>query len=327
MKAAVMRTLEDDPLLLFRSLDAQAHGLIIRPLNHAVLMLDIKKIFKSWPRLVIVDGLDECGKPKDQRYLLEVLSTIVKQLSYPLLFLVASRPEQAIRDAVNKEPLRTLTTRLALDDAHEADSDIKLFLQSKFDEIKQNHPAGGYLPKPWPSREELGRLVEKSSGQFIYASTVVKFVDSSHHLPQDRLDIVFGLSPSEIATPFAELDALYHQIFSSVAYIKKALEILTVLILFKDLPPRPSLLDAFFSYKPGMTGIIFTDLHSVLRLPLPEEKEGEIKIMHASLSDFLLDPERSGNFFIDMGAGLDAITRRILKCVQKTGTKPKLQQF
>lgn len=141
MKAAVVKVLEDDPLS--HSLHAQAHGLIIRPLNDAFTIMGNKKILNFRPRLVIIDGLDECGKPKDQRYLLEVLSTIGKQLSYPLLFSVASRPEQAIRKAFNKEPLRILTTRLALDDAYEADSDIRIFLQSKFDEIKQNHPAGG----------------------------------------------------------------------------------------------------------------------------------------------------------------------------------------
>jgi hypothetical protein len=83
MKAAVVKALEDDPLLLSYSLDPQAHGLIICPLNDAVLMLGSKNILKSRPRLVIVDGLDECGKPKDQRYLLEVLSAIAKNLSYP----------------------------------------------------------------------------------------------------------------------------------------------------------------------------------------------------------------------------------------------------
>ena len=324
MKVAVMKALKDDPLLLSHSLHAQAHGLIIRPLNNAFAMMGDKKIFKFRPRLVIIDGLDECGKPKDQRYLLEVLSTITKQLLYPLLFFVASRPEQAIRDAFNKEPLRILTTRLALDDTYEADSDIRIFLQSKFDEIKQNHPAGGDLPEPWPSREELGRLVEKSSGQFIHASTVVKFVDSSHHLPQDRLDIVFGLAPPEVATPFTELDALYHQIFSSVVYIKNALEILMVLILFKDLPPRPALLDIFLSYKPGTTRMTLSDLHSILRLPPAKEKEGEIKIMHASLSDFLLDADRSRNFFVGVDAGVNVITRCILKSVLKKGMRPKL---
>ena len=93
MKAAVVKALEDDPLLLSHSLEAQAHGLIIAPLNNAVLMSGNKMILKSRPKLVIVDGLDEYGQPKDQRCLLEVLSAIVKQLSYPLLFLVASRSE------------------------------------------------------------------------------------------------------------------------------------------------------------------------------------------------------------------------------------------
>jgi len=282
------------------------------------------EVLKSWPKLVIIDGLDECGEPKDQQYLLEVLSTMAKRLSYPLLFLVASRPEQIIRDTFNRDPLRGVTTRLALDDAYEPDSDIRRFLRSKFDKIRQSHPAGGDLPNPWPSIEELKRLVEKSSGQFIYASTVIKFVDSPHHLPQDRLDIVFGIAPPELATPFAELDALYDQIFSSVIYIEDALKILRILLLFTNLPPRPSLLDRLLSYKPGTTRMRLSDLHSVLRVPAAEEEDGEIKILHASLSDFLLDPYRSGDYFIDMEVGFDTITRHILNSVLKKGTGSEL---
>jgi len=270
-RKAVTKALKDSfSLLLSHSLDAQAHTLITRPLNDATSRIGDTEVLKSWPKLVIIDGLDECGEPKDQQYLLEVLSTMAKRLSYPLLFLVASRPEQVIRDAFNRDPLRGLTTRLALDDAYEPDSDIKMFLRSKFDKIRQSHPAGGDLPNPWPSREELRRLVEKSSGQFIYASTVIKFVDSPHHLPQDRLNIVFGIAPPELATPFAELDALYDQIFSSVIYIEDALEILLILLLLTNLPPRPSLLDRFLSYKPGTTRMRLSDLHSVLRVPAAE---------------------------------------------------------
>ena len=46
--------------------------------------------------------------------------------------------------------------------------------------------------------------------------------------------------------------------------------------------------------------------------------------MHASLSDFLLDPYRSGDYFIDMEAGFDTITRYILNSVLKQGTRPEL---
>ena len=111
-----------------------------------------------------------------------------------------------------------------------------------------NHPAGADIPRGWLSNYDTLQLVEKSSGQFIYASTVVKFVESMCHLPQERLEVVFGLVTSEIATPFAELDTLYNQIFTSIIQIEKALDILMVLILFTQLPPQPDILDCFFSY-------------------------------------------------------------------------------
>jgi hypothetical protein len=103
-----------------------------------------------------------------------------------MLFLVVSRPEQTIRDTFNAEPLCS-TKRLALDDSYRPDDDIKLFLQSRFDEIKQNHPWRDLLPPEWPSDSDLDRLVKKSSVQFIYASTVMKYLDSPYHRPLHHL--------------------------------------------------------------------------------------------------------------------------------------------
>ena len=48
-------------------------------------------------------------------------------------------------------------------------------------------------------------------------------MESTCHLPQERLEVVFGLVTPEIATPFAELDALYNQILSTVIQIEKGL--------------------------------------------------------------------------------------------------------
>jgi len=138
IQVAVAKAMKDDLFLLSRSLDAQANSLITQPLNDAVLTMGNKKLLECRPRLVIIDGLDECGKPNDQRYLLEVLSTTARQLTYPLLFLVASWPEQVIRDAFNNsEPLRRSTTFLALDDAYKVDMDIQISRQRKFNVITQ----------------------------------------------------------------------------------------------------------------------------------------------------------------------------------------------
>ena len=320
IKDAVNKALQDDRFLLSRSLDVQAQSLITKPLNDLLLASNSKNVFQNpRPRLIIVDGLDECGQTNNQRCVLDVLSTVTMALRYPLLFLVASRPEQVIRDSFSKESMCSITTRLALDDTYKPNADIDRFLRSKFREIKTNHPARADIQSGWPSDKDIRRLVKRSSGQFIYASTVVKFVESTSHLPHERLGVVFGLATPEIDTPFSELDALYNQTFTNVIQIEKALDILMALMLFSQLPPRPDILDYFFSYRPGLTRTVLSGLHSLLYLPPEDDRRGEIKVFHASLSDFLLDAKRSGRFFIDLAKSRTTIAKKILEVLMKLG--------
>lgn len=102
IKKYVEVTLEQDPLVLSRSLEAQLHDLVVKPLNHAFRSNEEgNKKPQQGPTLIIIDGLDECGNGKVQRYILTVLAGAIKQLPFPILFLVASRPEQDIRDVFN----------------------------------------------------------------------------------------------------------------------------------------------------------------------------------------------------------------------------------
>jgi len=343
IKDVTNKALQDDPLLLSRSLHVQAESLITRPLNDLLTSSSESGFQEPRPRLIIVDGLDECGQANNQRYVLDVLSTVTRDLTYPLFFFIASRPEQVIRDSFCKESMCSITTRLALDDTYKPDADIEQFLRLKFHEIITNHPSGADITSGWPSNKDIMRLVEKSSGQFIYASTVVKFVASTCHHPQERLDVVFGLVTPEIATPFAELDALYIQILSTVIQVEKVLDIFMVLMSFWPLEVgtrRPEILDHFFSYRAGQTRAILSDLHSILYVPPKGDRtgefgnfhaslavslleryrtEGEIRILHASLSDFLLDAKRSGRFFIDLAKSRTIITRKILEVLAKPG--------
>ena len=78
------------------------------------------------------------------------------------------------------------------------------------------------LPLPWPSEETIQTVVKKASDQFIYAATFIRYVDVRHQRPDERLNIVFGLSGSLNdrlgipPNPITELDELYQQIFRSV---------------------------------------------------------------------------------------------------------------
>ncbi|KAF8802001.1 hypothetical protein BYT27DRAFT_7197458 [Phlegmacium glaucopus] len=313
-------TIKRDPLVLSRSLEAQIRSLMVDPLRRALLDKKDAMSLHSGPKVIIIDGLDECGTPKVQRYVISALATAVQEIPLPLSFLVASRPEQIIRDTFNAEPLHSMTRQLALDDSYCPDKDIKLFFQSKFDEIKQNHPLRNLLPPGWPSDSEIIRLVQKSSGQFIYASTVMKYLDSPYHRPTDRLDIIFGLSNPGVDTPFAELDALYIHIFSKVKDINRALEILSLLVLKQSIIPLTAeLLEKLFFLRHGDAHIIFSDLHSIMDVPPPstDRKLSQIRIYHASLADFLLDKSRSVKFYIDAGNAHANLTQYFLKHLSK----------
>ncbi|KAF8801253.1 hypothetical protein BYT27DRAFT_7310893 [Phlegmacium glaucopus] len=314
-------TMERDPLVLSRSLEAQIRSLMVDPLRHALLDDKDAMSLHSGPKVIIINGLDECGTAKVQRYVLSALATAVQEIPIPISFLIVSRPEQVIRDAFNVELLGPMTRQLALDDSHDPDEDIKLFFQLKFDKIKRNHPLRNLLPSGWPSDSELIHLVQKSSGQFIYASTVMKYLDSPHHRPTDGLDIIFGLSNLGVDTPFAKLDALYIHIFSHVKDINRALEILSLLVLNKvNIPLTPQLLENIFFLRPGDVYIILSDLHSIMDVPAPATNmnSSEIPIYHASLGDFLLDEARSAKFYIDVGNAHAKLTWYFLKHLSKT---------
>jgi hypothetical protein len=191
--------------------------------------------------LFIVDGLDECSDTQAQVAILDAISRSFHKYNLPIIFLVVSRPEQDLVTSFNSNKLlKSIHRRLALDDAYEPDSDILLFLSDKFEEIKETHPLRSHIPISWPTEQSLEKLIRKLSGQFIYAATVVRFVESTRHLPAKRLEIIFGIDPPGNKNPFAELDALYHHILLSVDDIKSTLSILSlylatpyVLIMFQ----------------------------------------------------------------------------------------------
>jgi len=329
IRVHVLEALEQDPALFSCSIQVQIQALIIKPLNAAANDETLAPTLLSRPRLIILDGLDECRTTSAQTQILKALSTTVKDLRIPICFLIASRPEQNIRQAFNDQNcLGSLSFSIALDYTYRPDDDIRVFLQSTFDEIKQNHPSKAHFPASWPSSEDIGRLVKKSSGQFIFASTVTKYVNSPRHWPPDRLNIIVGQSEPGQETPFAELDSLYRLILSSVTDIEKFQDVLMFLVLrpFSKstlwLKQTTTLIEQFLFYRPGEIEMILTDLHSIIYVPPPGVQFKGLRFFHASLSDFLLDRSRSKDLFLDQGAGYAKLTRLAMKHINNKTKSP-----
>ncbi|PPQ90207.1 hypothetical protein CVT25_001697 [Psilocybe cyanescens] len=320
----VALTFEKDPLIVTRSLEAQFMALVREPL----LELLHSGFSTNNNIVVIIDGLDECDDPKVQARIIDVSFGLLHSRDLPLKILIASRPEMDISSSFDTKPFFTLA-RIALDNDYQSEEDIRHFLVDKFNEIKTRHPLRSYIPIGWPAEDSLDTLVRKSSGQFIYASTVVKYVASVRHRPTHRLDVVLGINPPQAGdSPFAELDALYQHILTGVEDVHLILQIIGFVVFH---PPSyyydsVAFIEAFLSLVPGDIQLLMQNVGSLISVEnYPDHPDGAVltvRILHASLKDYLLDQSRSKDFFLDR---LKMHTRYAELCLAHITELPSLE--
>ena len=192
----------------------QLEILFITPLRTAFNANAIQ--VSKFPHVIVIDGLDECHDPEVQCDLLRIIANAISRLPNFFRFLVASRPETRIKQTFeHDDALQAITVdRCNLSRHGDADEDISNFVRKEFDDIRRVHPLRKFLPSQWPDEDDISALVERSSKHFIYASTVMEYIKSEIHQPQDRLNIVLGLCrPGADGGPFSRLDEMYSLIF------------------------------------------------------------------------------------------------------------------
>jgi len=208
MLEAVDRAVMHDFSLPKMSAAIQLKRLIIEPIRLLPIPLH--------PTIIIIDGLDECKDLNSQRDILTLIGEVPLDPHVAIRFIIASRPEHQICDMFNKEPLTSRTRRLVLNEGYDTAADIERYLREKFEDIHScNRDIMPDVKSPWPLKHDLQMLVWRASGQFIYAATVIKFVDSDteFHTPEEKLNIILKSGPMQ-ASAFSELDRLYIQILS-----------------------------------------------------------------------------------------------------------------
>ena len=186
--------------------------------------------------------------------------------------------------------------------------------------------------------------LDKASGQFIYPATVLKFVGDPNYRPTGRLDIIASMpaiSPSALALkPLALLDQLYSQILSTSSDKQSTLDILTALIAMQaSISELRMTLRVFhvdllriaeklLGLQPGDGPLALRMIHSLVRVTgrslmvdaddslwfvSDQYSEGnEIRFHHKTLIDYLLDPSRSLDYFVDLK---EMNTRLALACI------------
>ncbi|KAF9071960.1 hypothetical protein BDP27DRAFT_1445965 [Rhodocollybia butyracea] len=283
------------------------------------------------PQIIVIDGLDECSHSRDQQHILSILKDAMHKHPLPFRILITSRPEPRIKESFNSPQLRTICRWMPLDDnLFRASREIRVFLRDKFQEILHRHlHTMEHVPRPWPADNQIKVLVEKSSGHFIYPSTVLKYIDDDNAVPADRLDVVLGVQALEgTESPFAELDALYRQIMLNAHRDDgKLLRILAAVLVFRAPTFSSDVLVHLLSLEMKSTGALraaLSGVHSLFSGPSPVESN--LHFCHASFADFLSNRERSLQFYIDEADAHDYLAQCCLSVFEVESSKavPKL---
>ncbi|KJA25222.1 hypothetical protein HYPSUDRAFT_135167, partial [Hypholoma sublateritium FD-334 SS-4] len=190
IKDDIVQTIETHPLIFEQSLETQFDLLIIKPLRQLQVSTEVSTI------LVIIDGVDECSGDEIQVDMIHTIAELLHSKDLPLIVLFASRCENQIQMAFDSECMDDILKRLPLDHEYSSFDDIRSFLNDKLNDIKRSHPFRRSLGSSWPPADHVEEIVNKSSGQFVYASVVVRFLSLPSHHPSTQLDIIRGLRPA-----------------------------------------------------------------------------------------------------------------------------------
>ncbi|KAF5322635.1 hypothetical protein D9619_000213 [Psilocybe cf. subviscida] len=310
----------ENPLVFDLSLDDQVLALIVHPL--AAVHQDYAG--SQRPRVIVVDGIDECRK--DDNAQSRVVTALIKGLSsIPYrnhkLF-ITSRPEHHIV-AIFRDYKPDLLREMELNKKWKPDDDIRTFLNAGFADIRRTHPYFESNPADptWPRRVDINALVARSSGQFIYASVVIKYIKSEDYYdPAARLEVILKLKNNE-DRPFAELDALYEYMFSQIRGVEKVLTVLSLERMLSECryihptSPLSLILSDFMGARIEEIKFWLRPLVSLLVW----EKD-VIRYIHASLPDFLVEQNRSSTFCIYSTSIATGIVRRALDLLQDEHT-------
>lgn len=311
----VKRKLTKNWDIFAKNFDIQLQELLIDPL----ISLKSNRSPVAYPRLVIIDGLDECADVDVQCELLRAIARAIRRIPHPLRFLITSRPEAHIRLVFDHDPdLQAIRVqRYNLSNDPDADMDISNFFQKEFFKIRRSHSLSQHLPDTWPDQNAISSLVGRSSGHFIFASTVIRYIRSRSHRPDDRLDVILRLRPPrEGDRPYAQLDALYRLIFDGVN--AEQLPILCLVLgtlyfhikqlgFFRAVGEHPTI-EELLEMRAGDLVLLLDPILSLVSID-----NSKLRVLHKSLFDYLLDQTRSEHLAFDLARVHEVAATYILK--------------
>jgi hypothetical protein len=285
-RSILVPLLRSNPDIAHESLYNQMKMLIAEPLSSSEISTTI-----------VIDALDECKDEEPSSVILSVLGRFVEKIP-KVKFFITGRPESRIKTGFRLPLLKDATSVFILHNIHPSliNNDIQLFLKHELSALAQRHGFDG-----WPSDNDLNVLCHRAAGFFVYAVATVKFLDSSTHLPEERLDVIINLPESTVhegKTHFnskTTLDFLYTSVLKTAfteedpkVDSKVRSTIGAVILVVNPLPP--SGIAEIIGLASQEVTLLLTSVQSLLILD--EDPTQPVKPFHKSFPDFITNPSR-----------------------------------
>jgi hypothetical protein len=234
----------------------QFHTLILMP----ILSVDREHFDRDKHIVLVLDALDECG---DQ----DILQFLYEFLILPIRFrlFVSSRPQHAI-----DQKLLEMGSLVHKHDLGEDSSDIPLFVDDQLRVIKHKWRVDS---RAWPGSEQ--QLVERTGGLFIWAATVVKFIDEDDSRERLSMSLESTASILQWSTPLKRLYLTVLNLISKDEALKASFHRVVGGILALAKPQSLSALGALLDDSSGLDNTcgmiqdVLSRLQSVIFSPDP----------------------------------------------------------
>ncbi|KAB5589558.1 Vegetative incompatibility protein HET-E-1 [Ceratobasidium theobromae] len=300
-QSALCRTLVSEPDISMGVTSTQFESLLRDP---------ILKVKDAMPEnlVVVIDGLDECADSNSIRHFLEILFR--RGTNLPLKFFVTRQPEPDIWQSVQPQSFRA-RSGLILREVEQSpvQADIVLYLTEELEFMS-------------PSKTQVQKLAELSGSLFIYAATVLRYIQTGGGFatPSGRLSMILE-ADSESGKKPRGIDKLYTIILT--AALEERLEDqerdLIRLVLWTTLCAREPVSVETLAALGGVSNsslalAALQPLHPVIYV---SENGYTVSNFHPSFSDFMFDQARSSLFFCDQPKHSQFLARRCFELMKE----------
>ncbi|KAJ2924809.1 hypothetical protein H1R20_g12289, partial [Candolleomyces eurysporus] len=346
----ICKAIEANPDIFDKDLPTQMATLVSAPLREiaAGQPKDRPPVVRG---VIIIDGLDECEaeqihdhdstnresrakpaprrtKEEDQEEILKVLKEASSDQAFPFRILIACRPERVFDKFFNNPAgdSASFAEKLDLNEEYHASNDIRRYLEEELRRIRERSPTFEWRP------EDIETLVNNASGQFIYAATIIRFLDVEHQEPRQAvLNTILGMKTTSTLNPFEQLDALYLHILElhpeaklSIRWIRGISQLASYTSGDRDRPAAFHV-NLFLRGSRGSevsVEFLLGSFHSLIRIPPLDDTVTPYDFYHISLLDFLNNRSRCQKLYVDASELSGFIWEAFIRVCEDGSTMP-----